>query len=760
MTFSALDALATICTAELAESEEKNANSARKRKALASQFHQTAFDTGLAFTAPAGQAPEVSCSAPFLQFGMSSTSQRISSRPAFVSEPGVPLLPLAPASAMKLATPLSHGPPITAAGQGDTWTLPAAKRRGVVSAGGVPMVLSLGHANHFGSAAATRSHDVMRPLMPFPLETPDLARKPLPERSPASGRQQPMRALSPTGAVWQHAAPLRVSPTGSGASDGPCSLTGGAGLSGTASAFRPAPERLGRSPPCSPSPSPSAAGTDSDAEQQQLLLEDPATCVSRIVQSPSKGGPGLLEKMKLAQVLLTHRDMLNPEQVQMVVTHLSTVLQSADAQQLARQAAAQQRPHHHHDLADACQLTSERRLSATAGCSGDPYGGRTTASGSLPLKVSDEAIAAAAAAGLTGATHGAASSSSSHTRGGEHDSHLPRATASSAPAAASPGRAYQLAQRLQSLPRGGGAVEDDDEVALGRLAGAGCGGVAGGLLHSNSMECSNNADDVARLSSLLPPRFGSSGASDVSSLLARPPRRSSSELHMPFSTLQQQQQPLPTPSVPSPAAALSPQLPLLRPAQPQSQLGGAVRPQPSSHIMMAPAAHSLHERSDLLLGALAQRASAASGRGLDANGNSSAAVLQRLQAQHGQLHGRQFQAAAQQPQQRQQYPQHPRQQHVPHLHDRSMALPVPQLQHALHWGAREAAPATPAAVALMSAAQLPHARRGGMGLGASDGGCADGFVFVSRHGCDRGAARGAMLGPPEGSGNIKAALRH
>eukprot|EP00198_Chlamydomonas_reinhardtii_P006998 XP_001696334.1 predicted protein [Chlamydomonas reinhardtii] len=646
MAFSALDALATVCTAEL-QSEKKNANTNRKRTALAAQFEEPGFGDltmrGLT-TVELTPEPCLPNSAPFAPFTVG-TAQPSPARPAFVSEPGATVLPLAPASAQKMATPLMRlSPPAAATPLDDAWALPTAKRRGVVSAGGVPAALPMGLGPHYVPSSARSPADVRLLVAPQPsVDVRELGGAlGLPERTPLAGRPQPMRALSPAGAAWQHPTALRVSPTGSGASDGPCFLAVGADVSGAAAAVRPAADRRTRSTPCSPSPSPSAAGTDSESEQQ--LLEDPAACVSRVVQSPSKGGPGLLEKMKLAQVLLTHREALNPEQVQMVVQHLSSVLQSADAQQLARQVAAQQlRPHHQHhqDLADARhqgarQPTSERRLSAAAGC------------GALPIKVSDEAIAAAAA-GLTSAGHGpargAASSSSSHTHGSEHGE-PPRATASSSPTAAAalsrahPSTALHLAAlRLRSVQRCGS--HEDEEVVLGRAA-AGCGGVARGLLHSNSRECNHN-DDVANLCHVLPPRFVSTAASGASSLQSRLPRCSSSELHVHLSAQQ-----LPTPSAPSPAASLSPEL------------------------------------------------------------------------QYPQLHSQQ------------------------------------QLQHALRWGAREAAPA-PAALSLLTAVQLQHARRVGAGVGAGAATGADGYVVISRQGMHRSGVRGAMLGAPEGFSDSKAA---
>ncbi|GIL50096.1 hypothetical protein Vafri_6400 [Volvox africanus] len=79
--------------------------------------------------------------------------------------------------------------------------------------------------------------------------------------------------------------------------------------------------------------------TATGAEASQATDADPAACLSMMAQSPSKGGPDLLEKMRIAETLLMHRDKLGPQLVQLVIKQLAVLCQSASVDDLVARMA-------------------------------------------------------------------------------------------------------------------------------------------------------------------------------------------------------------------------------------------------------------------------------------------------------------------------------------------------------------------------------------------------------------------------------------
>ncbi|GLI63105.1 hypothetical protein VaNZ11_006009 [Volvox africanus] len=79
--------------------------------------------------------------------------------------------------------------------------------------------------------------------------------------------------------------------------------------------------------------------TATGAEASQAADADPAACLSMMAQSPSKGGPDLLEKMRIAETLLMHRDKLSPQLVQLVIKQLAVLCQSASVDDLVARMA-------------------------------------------------------------------------------------------------------------------------------------------------------------------------------------------------------------------------------------------------------------------------------------------------------------------------------------------------------------------------------------------------------------------------------------
>ncbi|GIL77913.1 hypothetical protein Vretimale_6557 [Volvox reticuliferus] len=95
----------------------------------------------------------------------------------------------------------------------------------------------------------------------------------------------------------------------------------------TATAVKPAPDTA------------VVTATATSAEVSQAADADPAMCLSMMAQSPSKGGPDLLEKMRIAETLLMHRDKLSPQLVQMVIKQLAVLCQSASVDDLVARMA-------------------------------------------------------------------------------------------------------------------------------------------------------------------------------------------------------------------------------------------------------------------------------------------------------------------------------------------------------------------------------------------------------------------------------------
>ncbi|KAG2492705.1 hypothetical protein HYH03_009118 [Edaphochlamys debaryana] len=157
---------------------------------------------------------------------------------------------------------------------------------------------------------------------------------------PAGRRPPPPLAwISAGGAPYF---PSRPSPTGSAASDEACTSTGALPLgAGSGAAKRP---RLSIGSQCALPPPLASAGPVSPPSRAASVdgAADTEAALGLLAEPSSAGGPDLLEKMRIAHELLTHRDRLQPSQLQCVLRHLQALCAAASVDQLMT-------PHAQHD---------------------------------------------------------------------------------------------------------------------------------------------------------------------------------------------------------------------------------------------------------------------------------------------------------------------------------------------------------------------------------------------------------------------------